>query len=273
MSEIKYDLPEGFFDAGTVLDANHSFYQLSENLPGANVYVELHAARKGAVPTPELGTFSSTHTTARLVKQDNYNDIGGGIMTYQRHFAEVPDTNIATEGLQQITIRVADTANPTGDVSRFISLRSIVFGTFQTFGTPSFNNSPGTLTLGSRTFSLFTGIIEVYGFGEYKFANNIIYRKQIPYTAETSFSLLDGNERAAYFAEKLEEIQTDSQTINVPADSLIDYFGGRNEGLNILKSTGRGFTRQVLITLGTHNLIFEGESYSLFDGVITATQA
>lgn len=274
MSEIKYDLPEGFFDAGTLLDANHGFYQLSENLPGANVYVELHAARKGAVFTPELGTFSSTHTTARLIKQDNYNDIGGGIMTYQRHFADVPLTQIRGDSLRRNRINVVENVSITGDVSRVVSLQ---FG--QLFATDRFFGQTTILSLAQRiTYidvdpPLLYSVVDFFNFFNVVFGNATLYNRTITYDGATPYVDLSDTDKRIHRCEKLEILHADSSEITAAAYQGIRFLGSRAMGLQIFRSTLLAFTAPTTITLGTHTLTFEGTDYELFNGVITATQA
>lgn len=72
-----------------LLDANARFYQ-AQPQGNAHVYVEKHAGRKNDVQPMLIGT-GSDNRDAYLVKETNYNDIGGGLVTFERHFAVVPD--------------------------------------------------------------------------------------------------------------------------------------------------------------------------------------
>ena len=71
-----------------LLDANARFYQ-AQAQGDAYVYVEKYAARKGDFTPAAIGT-SADSRSAYLVKETNYTDIGGGLVTFERHFAVLP---------------------------------------------------------------------------------------------------------------------------------------------------------------------------------------
>ena len=71
-----------------LLDANARFYQ-AQPQGNAYVYVEKYAARKGDFTPAAIGT-SADNRNAYLVKETNYTDIGGGMVTFERHFAVLP---------------------------------------------------------------------------------------------------------------------------------------------------------------------------------------
>ena len=71
-----------------LLDANARFYQ-AQAQGNAYVYVEKYAARKGDFTPAAIGT-SADSRSAYLVKETNYTDIGGGLVTFERHFAVLP---------------------------------------------------------------------------------------------------------------------------------------------------------------------------------------
>ena len=71
-----------------LLDANARFYQ-AQAQGDAYVYVEKYAARKGDFTPAAIGT-SADNRSAYLVKETNYTDIGGGLVTFERHFAVLP---------------------------------------------------------------------------------------------------------------------------------------------------------------------------------------
>lgn len=72
-----------------LLDANARFYQ-AQPQGNAYVYVEKYAARKGDFTPAAIGT-SADNRDAYLVKETNYKDIGGGLVTFERHFAVIPN--------------------------------------------------------------------------------------------------------------------------------------------------------------------------------------
>lgn len=100
MSDLVYDLPDSFLNdekAVFVLDANASFYQPRKETDGF-VLVEKCLVRKGQfVETPLTDNngnlvASSSRTDAFLVDETNFTDIGGGLQTFERHYATFPTT-------------------------------------------------------------------------------------------------------------------------------------------------------------------------------------
>ena len=90
MSNIKYDLPLSFFGPGTLLDANLSFAEQDINVPGGRIFIEKYAALKSQYTALEKGTKSSFHPNAYLLTTTNFSDIGGGVITFERHFVVIP---------------------------------------------------------------------------------------------------------------------------------------------------------------------------------------
>lgn len=99
MSRI-FDFPESFQNdenATLLLDANHNVYQPRDVSDGV-VYVEKHLVRKGKfVPIEKVyegGNLitSPTHTNAYLIEETNFQDIGGGLQTFERHYATLPSS-------------------------------------------------------------------------------------------------------------------------------------------------------------------------------------
>jgi hypothetical protein len=72
-----------------LLDPNAGFYQ-AQPQGNSYVYVEKHAARKGDFESLPIGT-AHDQRDAFLVKETNYTDIGGGLITFERHFAVLPN--------------------------------------------------------------------------------------------------------------------------------------------------------------------------------------
>lgn len=93
-----FDFPESFKNdenATLLLDANFSVYQPRDVSDGV-VYVEKYLVRKGKfVETERVDssgnlTPSTIHTDAFLVDETNFQDIGGGLQTFERHYATFP---------------------------------------------------------------------------------------------------------------------------------------------------------------------------------------
>ena len=91
MSKVTLDFPSDFDGEEYLLDANFNFYQLSSDLPGVFVFVELYVASKEAVKQIPYGTLSLNHNDAFFFEARNYNNIGGGLITFERHFVQTTD--------------------------------------------------------------------------------------------------------------------------------------------------------------------------------------
>ena len=114
---------------GFLIDANARFYQ-AQPQGNAHVYVEKYAARKNDIEPAAIGMGATTRD-AYLVKETNYTDIGGGLVTFERHFAVVPETWFSYEQVTYVKQgrydRFGDNPqtvfNPesvTGELSQFI---------------------------------------------------------------------------------------------------------------------------------------------------------
>ena len=100
MSNI-LDFPKTFLDdedATLLLDAKYKVYQPRDISDGV-VYVEKYLIRKGKfVETKRIDaitgnlTASETHTNAFLVDETNFQDVGGGLQTFERHYATIPSS-------------------------------------------------------------------------------------------------------------------------------------------------------------------------------------
>lgn len=95
-----FDFPESFQndeDAILLLDENFGVYQPRDVSDGV-VYIEKYLVRKGKfIPTERVyegGNLiaSPTHTNAYLVDETNFQDIGGGLQTFERHYATIPSS-------------------------------------------------------------------------------------------------------------------------------------------------------------------------------------
>lgn len=94
MSNLVYDLPNSFLndeDAVVVLDPNFNFYNPDLKHNGI-VYVEKCVVRKGKYSSTTPLTSSEIRTNAFLVKETNFTDIGGGLQTFEKHYATMPTT-------------------------------------------------------------------------------------------------------------------------------------------------------------------------------------
>jgi hypothetical protein len=95
-----FDFSDEFLDnenAVLVLDANFNFYKPRMEHDGS-VFVEKCLVRKGKyVPTPlsdSSGNLTAklSNSNAFLVKETNFSDVGGGLLTFERHYATIPKT-------------------------------------------------------------------------------------------------------------------------------------------------------------------------------------
>tara|TARA_R110002153_G_scaffold201220_1_gene354481 strand:+ start:13789 stop:14556 length:768 start_codon:yes stop_codon:yes gene_type:complete len=96
---LKYDLPKSFYGAATLLDANYSFSLLDENVPSSKIFSELYVTKKGDYDFLKIGTRSDYHNSAYLYTETGFKDIGGGLMTFERRYARIPDSSFAVESI------------------------------------------------------------------------------------------------------------------------------------------------------------------------------
>ena len=99
---VTYHLPVDFFDQANLLDANFAFALQDKNVPTSKIFTEKYAAKKGDYNFMAIGTASSNHPQAVLYEESNFTDIGGGLMTFHRKFAQIPEDH---EELVTISIR------------------------------------------------------------------------------------------------------------------------------------------------------------------------
>lgn len=90
---INYDLPvesaEG--EEPLLIDANAGFYE-TQPRGKSYVYVERYVQKKVFfTPLPE-GTESSIRPETYLVKTTNYQEMGGGLVMFDRHYAQIPQS-------------------------------------------------------------------------------------------------------------------------------------------------------------------------------------
>lgn len=92
------DLPASFLndeDATLVIDPNSNFYRPDSRHDGI-VRIEKCLVRKGHYKEIEIEpasgnlVTSSSHNLSFLVKETNFQDIGGGLLTFDRHYATYP---------------------------------------------------------------------------------------------------------------------------------------------------------------------------------------
>lgn len=88
---VIHDLPIDFFDEATLLDANFGFALQDKNVPTSKIFTEKYAAKKGDYNFLPFGTPSASHPQAVLFEESNFTDIGGGLMTFVRKYAQIPD--------------------------------------------------------------------------------------------------------------------------------------------------------------------------------------
>lgn len=86
--EIFENLPDSGDEI--LLDENAGFYY-AQPQGNARVFVEKYAARKNDFTPATIGTSAISHD-AYLVKETNFTDIGGGLMTFERHYAALPNS-------------------------------------------------------------------------------------------------------------------------------------------------------------------------------------
>lgn len=76
---------------GTLLDKDFSFYQLQDE-GDAFVYVEKYLVKKDIYTPRPLGYTRQDRPNCFLIKEVNFDDVGGGFATIQRHFARRPNS-------------------------------------------------------------------------------------------------------------------------------------------------------------------------------------
>jgi len=91
MSKVIYDLPVNFFNEAQLLDANFGFGLQETNIPTSKTFIEKYAAKKGDYNFLPIGTPSTSHPQAVLYEESNFQDIGGGLMTFVRKYAQIPE--------------------------------------------------------------------------------------------------------------------------------------------------------------------------------------
>lgn len=142
----KYDLPLTS-ESGTqpfLLDPNAGFYFALQNSQGP-VYIQRYFINKSDFRKQAIGTQSEIRKNAYLVRETNFVDRGGGIMEFDRHYAEIPSP--WTEYIQMSFTyeRLSDSVSLSGGISvtsgtQTVLLtarieRSYVLGSFFTLST------------------------------------------------------------------------------------------------------------------------------------------
>jgi len=92
------DLPVTFHDEATLVDGNHKFSLLDPKIPNSRIYTELYVTKKGNYNFMPIGTTSDVHPGAQLYDEGNFTNIGGGMMTFERKFADVPPPSSEVSG-------------------------------------------------------------------------------------------------------------------------------------------------------------------------------
>lgn len=94
MSNLVYDFSDEFLNdenAIIVLDFNRNVYKPQVEHDGL-VFVEKCLVRKGKYNPTALLTPSSVRANAFLVDEVNFQDVGGGLQIFERHYATMPTT-------------------------------------------------------------------------------------------------------------------------------------------------------------------------------------
>lgn len=89
---VTYDLPATFQNEATLLDSNAGFFLQDNEIPNSKVFVEKYVTKKQDYQFLPIGTPSEFHPSARLYAEEDFTDIGGGLMTFNRKYAQIPDT-------------------------------------------------------------------------------------------------------------------------------------------------------------------------------------
>ena len=96
---VTTDLPTTFHDEATLVDANFKFGLQDPNIPGSKIFTEKYVTKKGDFNFLPTGTLSQFHPKAQLYDETNFSDIGGGLMTFERKYAEVPNPTAETKSI------------------------------------------------------------------------------------------------------------------------------------------------------------------------------
>ena len=94
---VTIDLPATFHDEATLVDSNFSFGLQDPQIPGSKIYTEKYVTKKRDFNYLPIGTMSEFHPEAQLYDETNFKDIGGGLMTFERKYAEVPPPVAVTQ--------------------------------------------------------------------------------------------------------------------------------------------------------------------------------
>lgn len=70
---------------------------LDPNIPDSKIFTELYVTKKGEYDFLEIGTRSDYHNSAYLYQETNFKDIGGGLMTFERKYARIPDSSYTVQ--------------------------------------------------------------------------------------------------------------------------------------------------------------------------------
>lgn len=137
-----FDMPSDLSEPW-LIDPNANVYLADTNFPDSLVYVEKYAMLKGTYQPLTRGEGSNYHEKAYLVAETNFDDIGGGVRTFERHYARVPSevlsrrivsvpiavnvSQLESGGVTttSITIKVND-SNTTSDNKSFVANRRLI---------------------------------------------------------------------------------------------------------------------------------------------------
>ena len=93
------DLPTTFHNEATLIDANFGFGLQDPHIPGSKIFTEKYVTKKQDYNFLPTGTLSQFHPKAQLYDETNFKDIGGGLMTFERKYAVVPNPTAETKSV------------------------------------------------------------------------------------------------------------------------------------------------------------------------------
>jgi hypothetical protein len=276
MSKVTLDFPSNFDGEEYLLDANFNFYQLSSDLQGVFVFVELYAASKEAVKQIPYGTPSLNHNNAFFFEARNYTNIGGGLITFERHFVETTEFTIDEENnngqmlIEDVSLAGGKTVSrfvlEWPKQKRFLQILGSLPGRSPNlnFLFPPFWN-PSRL---SNAITVQYENIETLqtARANFQFKDFPIFSKSLEYVGVTPFDELSVADRNKSIAERLELIHSESALINIDKGFILETVGPTQSTppLSLTKSTR--YKKNYRLELGTRAFNIEGETFLLWDG-------
>ncbi len=117
---VTNDLPINFQNEATLLDANAGFFLQDANLPNSKIFVEKYVTKKQDYQFLPIGTQSEFHQNAFLFAEEDFTDIGGGLMTFNRKYATIPESVSQMQSASVSTGRIIGFEGITGGSANFI---------------------------------------------------------------------------------------------------------------------------------------------------------